>query len=83
MHLAKLCSSRERGADWFNKDGWLVDSNGLPYLEESESIAFCSIVNRLSYETHFIAVLKVNELQFKNTLKSNPLLYGRGDFIDV
>jgi len=52
-------------------------------LEDSEGIAFCSIVNRFSYATHLIAVLKVNEFQTNNKLQSNPLLYGRGDYIDV
>ena len=83
IHLAELCSSKERSVDRFNRDEWSVDSNGLPYLEDSESVAFCSVVKRLSYESHLVGLLQVNELQLKSELQDNPLLYGRGRYIKL
>ena len=70
-------------ADRLNRDEWSVDSNGLPYLEDSESVAFCSVVKRLSYESHLVGLLQVNELQLKSELQDNPLLYGRGRYIKL
>lgn len=83
IHMAELCSRKESVADRFNVCDWSIDSNGLPYLKESESILFCNIVKSVIYETHLLALLKVNVVQLKSELKANPLLYGHGEYIRV
>ena len=79
--IATLCSSRKYANERFEGNLWLNDENSVPYLRESQSIAFCQVAKMIEHDTHFIIVVSVSEVILNNLGESNPLLYCNGEYL--
>lgn len=81
--IASICSSKEKAGERFKYDAWAQDKNNTPYLEDSASIAFCSVMDTIEYATHIIAILNVDDVTINQSKNLDPLLYSNRKFIQL
>lgn len=81
--IATLCSSRKYGNERFEGNQWLNNANSIPYLRESQSIAFCQVAKMMEHDTHLIIVASINEMILDDLGVPNPLLYCNGEYVTL
>jgi flavin reductase (NADH) len=81
--IASICSSKDKVHERFEYDQWLEDANKTPYLEESEAVVFCQVVNLLEHATHKIIILAVKDVSANSGQNPNPLLYCNREYTQL
>lgn len=81
--IASICASKEKVKERFSNEQWSIDRNGIPYLRQSESVAFCKIASIVNNHTHLIVIAELQEIIVKGQDKPNPLLYCNGDYLEI
>ncbi len=81
--IASICSSKEKVNERFSNDQWSSDHNGIPYLGQSESVAFCKVASIVNHQTHLIVIAEVQEIIVAGRDRPNPLLYCNGDYLEI
>lgn len=71
-------SGKLKGRERFTHDGWKIDAQGLPYLEDAQALFFCTVDRTMDYGEHGIFVAKVDEVRVVEEIA--PLLYQDGQF---
>ena len=83
QEIASICSSKESADGRFDNDLWEVDVNDQPFLKKSNAVAFCEIANIVDYGTHRVVILAVDKVVSSVNCEHGPLLYYRGDFLNI
>jgi flavin reductase (DIM6/NTAB) family NADH-FMN oxidoreductase RutF len=60
----------------FGMHGWQASETGLPYLDDAQSVAFCSLEHQLQYGTHSVFVGQVTSVRITGEVA--PLIYADG-----
>jgi flavin reductase (DIM6/NTAB) family NADH-FMN oxidoreductase RutF len=81
--MASICSSKEKVTERFSNDQWSTDRNEIPYLRQSESVAFCKVATIVTHHTHLIVIADIQEMILAGLDKPNPLLYCNGDYLEI
>ena len=81
--LAKVCSSKESKRNRLDSDLWKYDKNKLPYIENSEMTAFCTVSKIVSHATHLIVIVSVNDVICSSDPRAEPLLYQSGKYLTI
>ena len=81
--LAEICADKDRADTRFSNDAWLYDSNGSPYLDKCEMVAFCEVDSFVSQGTHFVAFLSVKKVNMSDVNRLNPLVYQNRSYVNI
>ena len=81
--IASICASKEKVKERFSNEQWSIDRNGIPYLRQSESVAFCKVASIFNSHTHLVVIAELQSIIVSDTDKPNPLLYCNGDYLEI
>lgn len=81
--IASICSSKEKAKERFSNEQWSTDRNGIPYLSQSESVAFCKVSSIVNNQTHLIVIAELQNIIVADQDKPNPLLYCNGGYLEI
>lgn len=81
--LADICADKNKADVRFSNNAWLYDSNGSPYLDQCEMVAFCEVDSFVSQATHFVAFLSVKKVNMSDLNHLNPLIYQNRSYINI
>lgn len=79
--IASVCSDKNRVNERFTYDHWQYDENKVPYLPQSEMVAFCKVFKIIEHSTHLIILLSVVSSKLLTDPESKPLLYKNGKYL--
>ena len=79
--IASACSNKDRVNERFTFDQWCSDENEVPYLDESEMVAFSRVTKIIEHSTHLVIILDVLCTRLSMESESKPLLYKNGKYL--
>ena len=78
--ISNLCGTDELSDKRFENDFWDF-KNDVGFIKNSQSVISCIIKEITSYGSHSVFIGNVIEVIKNNDTK--PLLYGKGDYLDI
>lgn len=81
--LSDICADKNKADMRFSNSEWLYDSNGTPYLDQCEMVAFCEVKDVVIQSTHQVAFLSVVKVNASSLKHPNPLIYHDGSYVKI
>ena len=78
--ISNLCGTDELSDKRFENEFWDF-KNDVGFIKNSQSVISCIIKEIISYGSHSVFIGNVIEVIKNNDTK--PLLYGKGDYLDI
>ena len=80
QEISNLCSSNRLESQRFENDFWGFKNN-VGFIKNSQSVISCTVEEITSYGSHSVFIGNVVEV-IKN-IDTQPLLYGKGKYLDI
>jgi len=81
--IASICSSKESANKRFDNDLWDIDVNDVPFLKNSNAVAFSEVANIVEHATHMIVILSLDRVILNDGREPDPLLYFNGSYANI
>lgn len=79
QRVSNICAGFELVHDRFSVGHWQDGLDGIPYLQDSETIFFCRTDKIVSYGTHYILIARIEDVLVSEQ-PADPLLYHNGGY---
>ena len=81
--IASICSSKESANKRFDNDLWDIDVDDVPFLKNSNAVAFSEVANIVEHATHMIVIWCVDKVISNDRSQPDPLLYFNGSYAHI
>lgn len=78
--ISNICGTDGFSDNRFDNDFWHFKNN-LGFIKNSQSVILCTVQKIISYGSHSVFIGNVVEVVKNNDAK--PLLYGKGEYLDI